>query len=211
MRVSHEKSTSAGAKGRAVRTTKTLPPNTPRYQSHIVQEELTRVNDKGEPVGGPLLAMLAGRASELNHTKSEMAKYLGVTYGYIAQLGSGHRFTYNISMEFADACTRYLGVPKMTVLMAAGIVKFEDTFERPDDLATALPMALKFIERDPNFGPLMPPELLEGSTGMQFFVIRLYEAATKRKFIPGEHTVESIAKTLKEMDDLRKKLLAQKD
>jgi hypothetical protein len=198
-----EKTNTAASKARSVRPTKALSASTPRYKGTIVEEELVRN-------GGALLAMLSGRAQELEHNRSEMSTHLGVTYGYIAQLTSGHRKCEHISMEFADACTKYLGVPKMTVLMAAGVVKPEDTFERPDDLGTALPLALQFVSRDPVFGPLMPAELFSDSANpaLQFFVIRLYEAATKRKFIPGEHSVHDIAKSLQAIERRRKELMS---
>jgi len=200
----------ARQKPRSVRATKALPRNTPRYQATIVEEDLVRRDKDGNPLkGGALLAMISGRAIELGHNRQEMAKHLDVTYGYIAQLTSGHRKCEHISMEFADNCTRYLGVPKMTVLMAAGVVSIEDTFENPEDLSTALPLAMQFVARDPIFGSLMPTKLLDENAdpALQFFIIRLYEAATKRKFLPGEHTIESIVTTMKKIEGRRQELL----
>ena len=175
----------------------------PRYQGTVVDEELVRQ-------GGALLGMLAGRAQELGHNRTEMAKHLNVTYGYIAQLSSGHRLPQHISAEFAEACTRYLGVPKLTVLMAAGVIKVEDALEKPDEITTSLPLAMQFISRDPEFGALMPPELLsasETSANLQFFIVRLYEKATARKLIPGEHTIEMIANALDLVERRRQDLM----
>jgi hypothetical protein len=186
---------------RVARPVKPLDAEAPRYKGTIVEDELTRH-------GGALLAMLSGRAQELGHNRGEMSQHLGVTYGYIAQLTSGHRKLEHISMEFADACTRYLGVPKMTVLMAAGVVKPEDILERPNELTTVLPQALQFISRDPDYGPLMPRELLLTgvSAQMQYFIVRLYEAAAGRKFIPGEHSLKDIADTLRSIQRRREEL-----
>jgi transcriptional regulator with XRE-family HTH domain len=161
--------------------------------------------------GGALLAMLSGRARQLGHTRGELAKHLNVTYGYIAQLASGHRRSEHISDDFANACAAYLGLPKVTVLMAAGALKAEDLFERPDEIASALPDAIEYVLKHPTWGPLAPPEVQakDASAPLQFFVVRLFEAATGHKLIPGEHSIENIARSLKELDDLRQKLLKQ--
>src|SRR5690606_6052750 len=106
-------------------------------------------------------------------------------------------------------CARYLGVPKITVLMASGSIKPEDMFEEPDDIATSLPSALELIEKDTMFGPLMPPEVLatHASPRLQFFVVRLFEAARGLKLIPGEHSLETIAASLRAIEKRRRELL----
>jgi len=161
--------------------------------------------------GGALLAMLSGRARQLGHSRGEMARNLNVTYGYIAQLASGHRRTEYISDEFATACARYLGVPKVTVLMASGSIAPQDMFEKPDEIAISLPRALAYMQEDPVFGPLMPPELFarDAPARLQFFAVRLFEAARGCKLIPGEHSLETIAASLKMIEDRRRQLLKE--
>lgn len=191
----------------SAKATKSIEPksfkDTP-WDGRIDDDELVRP-------GGPLLAMLTGRARQLGHTRQQMSKQLNVTYGYIAQLTSGHRSTENISDDFAAACARYLGVPKVTVLLAAGALKPEDFFEQPDEIETALPRAMDFIKSDPKYGPLLPPEVTarDASARLQAFVVRLYEGVTGLKFLPGEHAVENIVKALKEIDQRRTQLLKQ--
>ena len=158
------------------------------WSGGLSEEELSRP-------GGVLLAMLIGRANEVGHQLGDMARELGVTYGYIAQLRGGHRETKHISDIFATACANYLGVPRITVLLAAGRVTPEDIFEEPFEVSRALPRAIEFMKRDPQFGPLMPTELLMGkaSAQMQFFVVSLYEKATGRTLLPGKHDLQSVA------------------
>lgn len=174
----------------------------PAWDKSIDEDELTRP-------GGALLAMLYGRARQLGHTRGELAKHLNVTYGYIAQLSAGHRRTEHISDDFATACARYLGVPKITVLLASGAITPVDLFEQPDEIALALPMALEHLQVDPVFGPLVPQELMAKNTSVriQFLVVRLFEAARGLKLIPGEHTLESIAQSIKAIEDRRRQLL----
>lgn len=208
--MTESKSTSAhrGRKktARTHRSAKALPDNAPKYKGTIVEDELLRP-------GGTLLAMLTGRAQELGHSRGEMAEHIGVTYGYVAQLISGHRMPENMSMDVLEACAQYLGVPKLTVLVAAGIVKPEDTQEHPEQIGNTVTAALQFISKDSTFGPLMPPELLSvsASSQLQYFVVRLFEAATHSKLIPGERSVEEILGALGQVEQRRQQLLhAQK-
>lgn len=159
--------------------------------------------------GGALLAMLAGRARQLGHTRRELAGHLGVTYGYIAQLASGHRRAEHISDDFAKACARYLGVPKVTILMASGAITPQDVFEKPDEIESSLHRALAYMEEDPVFGPIMPPELLglNASPRVQFFAVRLFETARGCKLIPGEHSLEAIAASIRGIEEYRERLL----
>lgn len=172
----------------------------PTWDGKIDNDELVRP-------GGALLAMLSGRARQLGQTRGELAKSLGVTYGYIAQLASGHRKPEQISEEFAGACARYLGVPKVTVLMAAGVLTEQDFFEQPDEIAAALPRIISVIREDREFAPIFPPELIKDvSPQLQFFVVRLFEKARGVKLIPGEHSIDSITASLKKIENLRKEL-----
>jgi hypothetical protein len=162
-------------------------------------------NDELLRPGGVLLAMLAGRAQQLRHTRGEMAAHLDVTYGYIAQLASGHRQTVHISDEFARACADYLGVPRVTVLLAAGSITPLDLYEKPDEVASALPRALEYIAQDPAFGPMVPASLTarDAPADTQFFVVKLFEEARGVKLIPGMHTPEKIAESLKRIEERR--------
>jgi hypothetical protein len=159
--------------------------------------------------GGILLAMLMYRANELGHRMNEMAAELGVTYGYIVQLREGIRQVKNVSDEFAKSCALYLGVPRLTVLLAAGKITPEDLFEDPADMLHSLPNAMRFIQRDVEFGGIMPPELLEADPKVQFFVVALYEAATKRKLLPGKVDHINLAGQIEAFNKQRELLTAE--
>jgi transcriptional regulator with XRE-family HTH domain len=150
--------------------------------------------------GGLLLAMLIFRANELGHKMHEMASELGVTYGYVIQLREGIRQVKNVSDEFAKACALYLGVPRLTVLLASGKITPEDLFENPFELVRALPQALRFIQKDPELGGIMPVELFQASEQVQFFVVALYEAATHKKLLPGKVDHLDLAKQVQEFN-----------
>lgn len=146
---------------------------------------------KGEELarpGGPLLAMLVQRANELGHNMADMAAELGFTYGYISQLRNGQRQVVTIRDKFVDACAAYLGVARLTVLLAAGKVKPTDIYEDPQEVMRRVPDAINFMRKDGKWGPMMTPEILSGDLATQFFVVKLYEAATQRVLLPGATT-----------------------
>lgn len=70
--------------------------------------------------GGPLMAWLLDEAIGRNMDASALARELGVTTGYLAQLHSGVREPANISRDFAAACGAFLGVPAVVVQVVAG-------------------------------------------------------------------------------------------
>jgi len=156
--------------------------------------------------GGILLGMLTSRANELGQQLGTMAEELNCTYGYIAQLRSGLRETKNISDEFADACALYLGVPRMTVLLAAGRVKPSDVYEDAHEAMATVPRAIQFMRGDSIFGPIMPSEVTTASLEMQFFIVQLYEAATGRKLLPGAFDAEVMAHMIEQYQAARAKL-----
>lgn len=189
-----------GRKLRTVRGPKGESTRVP-WSGGLSAEELARP-------GGTLLAMLISRANELGHQLGDMAEELNVTYGYISQLRSGLRKTEHISDAFANAAALYLGVPRMTVLLASGRVRPEDVFQDPNEAILALPRAVKFIQNDPTYGPLMPTELLTADEKLQFFVVSLYEAAAGRRLLPGRQNPEKIAEQIKQVHAYRAELTA---
>lgn len=68
----------------------------------------------------PLMAWLLDEAVSRKMDVSALARELGVTTGYLAQLHSGVREPANISRDFAAACGVYLGVPAVVVQVVAG-------------------------------------------------------------------------------------------
>ena len=160
--------------------------------------------------GGILLGMLTQRANELGHQLSDMAEELGCTYGYISQLRNGQRGVTTIRDKFVDACAKYLGVPRMTVLLAAGKVQPTDIYEDPHEVMQSVPNALQFIRGDAQWGPIMPHEVLNLDLKTQFFIVSLYEAATDRKLLPGASmNPDDVARQIEALQSYRDGLTAR--
>lgn len=172
------------------------------WSGGLSREELARP-------GGTLLAMLIQRANELGHQLGVMANEINVTYGYISQLRSGLRKTEHISDSFANACALYLGVPRMTVLLASNRVKPEDVFSDPVEMVSILPRAIKFIQGDPVYGPLMPPDIINADPKLQYFIVCMYEDATKKTLLPGRANQVELAKQIQQFQAIRQQMIAQ--
>ena len=190
-----------GRKLRTVRGPKGPSTRVP-WSGGLSREELLRP-------GGTLLAMLIGRANQLGHQLGDMAKELNVTYGYISQLRSGHRKTEHISDAFADACAAYLDKPRKLVLVAAGRVRPEDDYERPEAALQQLPAAMSFIQNDADFGAFMPPELTSADERLQIFIVKLYERAKGVHLLPGFTDPKQIAQQVAQLNDYRDTLRAR--
>lgn len=155
--------------------------------------------------GGLLLAALIRCANERRQQLSDLARELGVTYGYISQLRAGLRPTNQVSDDFALSCSHYLGVPRMTVLMLAGRIAPEDAFESQEVLAAQIPRAMSYVCDDPDWGPLVPPEVRDSSPEAHFLVVRLYEEATGKRLLPERLNPQTLAAEIQKLQALRQK------
>lgn len=161
--------------------------------------------------GGLLLAALIRCANERRQQLSDLARELGVTYGYLSQLRTGLRPTNQVSDDFALSCCHYLGVPRMTVLMLAGRIAPEDAFESQEVLAAQIPRAMAFVCDDPDWGPLVPPEIRDSSPEAHFLVVRLYEEATGKRLLPDRLNPQTLAAEIQKLQALRQKRQAAVD
>lgn len=159
--------------------------------------------------GSELLSMLLRRANERGHNLGKMATELNVTYSYISQLRSGVRKAADIGENVIRACMLYLGVPRLTVLLASGRMKPEDFFSNPFEVVSTLPRAIKFILDDPKYGPLMPIDLIDGNPKLQYLIVALYEDATQKTLLPGRMSARQIVDQIQHCQELRETLIAQ--
>ena len=138
--------------------------------------------DLSQMKGGALLMWLDRVALSRGHSRQDVARELGVTYGYLAQLRSGIREVANISDDFAYACSLYLKAPRITVLKAAGRITIEDYID-PSAGTGLIDRALETMRADPDWGGFLPQDIFEGSYAVKRYVVMLYERATGKKLM----------------------------
>lgn len=159
-------------------------------------------NELGRP-GGLLLAALIRCANERRQQLNDMARELGVTYGYINQLRNGIRQVNQVSDDFALGCARYLGVPRMTVLMMAGRVSPEDLFEHREMMAAEIGRAMAFMVDDPQWGHQVTPELRQASVESQYLLVRLYEEATGKRLMDKHLNADTLAQEIGKLREIQ--------
>ena len=158
--------------------------------------------------GGLLLAALITCANERRLQLNDMASELGVTYGYINQLRNGIRKVSQVSDEFALACSYFLGIPRLTILMLAGRLNPEDLFEQDNMLAAEVSRAMGFICDDLVWGHLITPELRSGSEHSQFAVVKLYEAATGKVLMDKSLQFATLSAEITKLRDIQAKQMS---
>ena len=146
--------------------------------------------------GGLLMSALARCAQERGQSLPELAEQLGYSYPYITLLISGARRVDQVSDDFVNACAAYLGVPKAGVLMMSGRLEARDFFGPGDDHTGLLDAAMRFIESDPAWSPLVTAELRHSSTASKFCLIKLYEAAAGKRLLEDQFDPQGFGREL---------------
>lgn len=149
--------------------------------------------------GGLLIAALARCALERGHNLPELAEQLGYSYPYINLLFNGARCVDQASDDFVNACAGYLGVPKAAALMMSGKLEAKDFFGPGDFHVEALDAAMRYIESDPAWSPLVTAELRHASAASKFCLVKLYEAAAGKKLLAGQFDPQAFGREVDRM------------
>ena len=146
--------------------------------------------------GGLLMSALARCAQERGQSLPDLAEQLGYSYPYINLLISGARRVDQVSDDFTNACAAYLGVPKAAVLMMSGRLEARDFFGPGNFHAGMLDTAMRFIEADPAWSPLVTAELRHASNQSKFCLVKMYEAATGKKLLADQFDPQAFGREL---------------
>ncbi|KWU17888.1 DNA-binding protein [Burkholderia cenocepacia] len=165
--------------------------------------------DELDKPGGRLISALMACADERNEQRQNMARELGVTYGYVNQLRNGTRDVANIADSFAQACADYLGVPRLLVLALAGRVTVADAYAERNVLEAEIPRAIEFIRRDPKWAALVPQSIVQRGFEEQFLIIKLYEKAEGRTLLPESLDLKQLFQAMEALDVERRERAAR--
>jgi len=144
-----------------------------------------------------LLVQLFQAANERGHTLRELAEHLGVSYGYLHQLRTGMRQTRHVSDEMVENCAAYLGVPKIAIHLMSGRVQPEDFYEDPALVQRYVDNAIKILRKDPDYAPLLPPDIEASSYENKRLITLLYERATGISVLPEAVDVDDLIKKIR--------------
>ena len=175
----------AAEDGRSKRKTRDAKPSGRSAWLTMSQQEL-------EIPGARLLQLLYAKANELGITQAEMCKRLEVNPGYLTQLKKGERKYSGISHDFATRCAKFLNLPRIAVLFAAGVVSADDYYSPDENLGERIDSGIRTLSRDTEYAPFVPASLATSDTDIKKLVLLLYQRATGRNVLPGAIDLETI-------------------
>ncbi|MDC8787116.1 hypothetical protein [Roseateles koreensis] len=96
-------------------------PDASRYVNELCQEQ-------DEPI---LIRLLDIHAAQSGWSTADLARFLGVTVGYLSQLSSRQKAIHRIPDDLVGACADLLSVPAFVVQLLVGRVKPADLVTQP--------------------------------------------------------------------------------
>lgn len=126
------------------------------------------------PAEPRLMKLLRAEAARRGQSLSQLAQALGVTQGYLSLLGSRRRHVENVNSEFIQRSAEYLGVARIVVKFAAGIVDLSDFVESEVQESLLVERLFSDVRRDPEFGAVWPGGEAELSCEQRRFVAYCY-------------------------------------
>jgi transcriptional regulator with XRE-family HTH domain len=125
----------------------------PANTSETPEERVARIYGKD---GGPLIAWMTDEARLRGMDLQQMARSLGVTYGYINQLRSGIRSPAHIGQDFSESCAAFLGVPTIVVKILCGRVQTSDFIHPVEKEEESIERAFRRLMADPTVRKMLP-------------------------------------------------------
>lgn len=145
--------------------------------------------------GGPLVGWLLDEAKSRGQSCDEMAREIGVSSTYIAQLRNGHRSSVDIKQGVAEACGKYLGVPPVVIKLVAGGIRLSDFVCAHETEEEMLDRVMRKVQDDPQLRYLLPPNLSQLSSTAKKALALMY-AETAGHEIFGHRELPSIVRYL---------------
>lgn len=124
--------------------------------------------------GGALTGWLCDEAHRRNQELQEMARQVGVTYGYISQLRHGIRLTENISHDFSVSCARYLGVPAIVVKLVSGSIRISDFAFPGQSEEQLIDRAVRAMQDNPQLRASLPRETMRLPLEVKKVLVAMY-------------------------------------
>lgn len=151
--------------------------------------------------GATLLALLLRSAHSRGITPRELAEtHLGLSYTHFVSLRKGHRPISRLGSETIEKAAKFLGRPKVVVMLAAGTLELADFFQSPEILDQNVDAALQFIHSDPDGEMPMPLSAFRAPIDLRRYIVRLYEQASNKVLIPERVGLKDIIQTFKQLE-----------
>lgn len=153
-------------------------------------------NDKQDDAKKPVSRLFLWLEHEIRRqdkTVSDLLEILDFSRTHYYSLRANRRPIEGLGEEKLEEIAAFLNVNVGAVLLAAGSVQPSYFSRIPRrDLINELKRALTFIEMDPEWGVLLPPDVHELPVNMQIFIVKAYEKAEKKVLMSRVMDVDDI-------------------
>jgi hypothetical protein len=144
--------------------------------------------------GATLMNLILAASYDRRLTMRQVAEMLGVSYPYFFGLRNGKSDISKLGDEHIERAAKFLAMPKLAAMLAAGQLKYEDFYSEPAKLRDSVQPSLRFIQSDPEYAAYLPASIVKADPAIQLCVVMLYERATGRTLIPGRVPTEEIVR-----------------
>lgn len=132
-----------------------------------------------------LVWLLYRKADERGHTRHELARELGITYGELMAYASGARSMVGTKRPTVRTISQYLELPPVAVWLLAGKLQTADfLMPRGDAKANELMPKRQCLQDDPIIGPIVPPEFFDAPDSVKALLGSLYDDAKNAGRLP---------------------------
>lgn len=156
-------------------------------------------DDIGQPPnhlpGEALMNALFKRAREQGQSIGDMAKELGVSHAYLSLLRSGQRQIPNVNDEFSTACAKYLGMPRIYVLLLAEKLKSDDFYGAAESgMHRQLSNALRMVtdSEEAARAGVSAEDINKLPARLQYLMVQLYQGAHQLQLLPREFDIDEV-------------------
>jgi hypothetical protein len=133
-----------------------------------------------------LIQWLFKKAEQRGHSRHELARFLGITYGELMTYATCAREIVGLKTPSVRTIAHYLELPPAAIWLLAGKLSVTD-FLMPEPSRAPVHQLIEGVQRiasDPIVGPLVPPEVFDVPDSVKALLCALYEDATTQELFP---------------------------
>lgn len=152
-----------------------------------------------------LIQRLYRKAAERGHSRYELARVLGITYGELMTYAAGSRDMVGTKRPTVRTISQYLEIPAVAVWILAGKLKTADfLLPKGNGQTHSLMHKIQSLQDDPVIGPLVPQDFFDASDRTRALLNSLYADATKAGVFPAGKLpplLEGVQQVLEKMEE----------
>lgn len=134
------------------------------------------------PDDAPLPAWIYSEADRQGLSLGEVADLLGMSRPYLFRLRRSPAACQKLGRQYIDSIAKFLGIPVIAVMVAAGQLRAEDLSIQDDNAHEEIDRALRYIQEDPLWA-VMLADVTDLNHGLKALIVRSYEQQEGKKLL----------------------------